>query len=217
MRFIKLLTFITACTIALFISFSSADEALPSEITSSVKSGHILCSTHAVLPDGDCWFILLQTESGANQLKCYVLKEKEYSLLFESEASIPQSPNKILLDIEYNMEDITTHEIYGFPVLTISQMDANSEYVELFIAYKYETLDTWKILRIWDYSDFGNIIFDDNSIQLYEDIESDRILLSEQFDINRDLRTLDLSSVQNYIKEITKNFLESIDDYNMHG
>lgn len=200
-----------------FNTSSIAEKSIPLETINNVKKEVVLSSTHTILPDGECWFVIAKEENGTNILKCYGLSGDQYSLLFESKACIPQSSKELLIEVERNMEDITTHEIYEFPVLTISQMDNKNEYVELFIAYRYEKIDTWKLMRFWDYSEFGNILIKNGYIQVYEDIETEQPLLLEQFDFDLDIRNLDLQLLMTHINKIVETFQESIDNQDMHG
>ena len=216
MLLIKKMFYLIVCAVV-FSAPSMAEELVLPEPIMDLETGEILSSAHAVLPDGERWFVLVKEENGTNVLRCYGLSGEQYAVLFASEAGIPQGSNELAITIEHGMEDITTREIYEFPVLTISQTDEGNEYVELFIAYRYEQTDTWTFMRFWDYSAFGNVLIKDHVLQVYEDVETEQPILSEQIDIDLDLRTLDLPSLMVHINKMVESFQESVDDLDRHG
>lgn len=216
MLLIKKMFCLIVCAVV-FSASAMAEELVLPETIMNLEKGEVLSSAHAVLPEGERWFVLVKEENGTNILRCYGLSGEQYAVLFESETGIPQGLNELAITIEHGMEDITTREIYEFPVLTISRTDEGNEYVELFIAYRYEQTDTWTFMRFWDYSAFGNVLIKDHVLHVYEDIETEQPILSEQFDIDLDLRTLDLPSLMAHINKIVESFQESVDDLDRHG
>ena len=183
------------CVFASSLPIAIAQEALPTEVANSIMEMELLDSAHAALSEGDYWFVLVRAEDETNSLKCFKRQEGRYALLFETESAIPDGTNEVLLEIEPDMEDMLPHVVYHAPVLTISQTDAENEYIELFTAYQFAAEDTWELVRLWNYTEFGNILFEDEVVQFYEDIETDQLVWTEPVKIERDLRYLDLSSL----------------------
>lgn len=190
----------------------SEEESVPSEIINDVKEMEIISSTHAALPDGYCWFVLAKKESGSITLRYYVLNDNRFLLQFESEQCIPQDSDNLLIGIDFEFEDFTTHDKYELPVLTISQMNESEGYLEWLIGYEYENIDTWRLMRIWSYSEFGNVLITDNQIQIYEDIEADQPFLSQEFEYDLNLSNVNYPSFISHINTIVESFQESIEN-----
>lgn len=210
---LTVITIVAACSTSLF-----EEESLPSEIINDVKKMEIISSAHATLPDGYCWFVLARKEGGINTLRYYVLSDNRFCLRFESEQCIPQDLNNLLIGIDFGFEDFTTHDQYKLPILTISKMNESEGYLEWFIGYEYENIDTWRLMRIWNYSEFGNVLIKDNCIQIYEDIETDQPFLSQEFEYDLNLSNINYSSLISYINKIVESFLESVENpEGIHG
>lgn len=214
----KLFTLILIFSLAFCVYACSEEESLPSEIINDVQEMEIISSAQASLPDGECWFVLLCEKSGTITLRYYVLSDSKFCLQFESDQCIPQDSDNLLIRIDFEFEDFTTHDQYELPVLTISQMNESEGYLEWLIGYEYENIDTWRLMRIWSYSEFGNVLIKDNQIQIYEDIEADQPLLSQEFDYNLNLSSVNYPSFISYINTIVESFQESVENpEDMHG
>lgn len=214
----KLLSIIMLLSLIFCAGACSEEESLPSEIINDVQKMEIISSAHAALPDGYCWFVLVRKESGINTLRYYVLSDNQFCLRFESEQCIPQGSENLLIGIDFEFEDFTTHDQYEFPILTISQMNESEGYLEWLIGYEYENINTWKLMRIWSYSKFGNVLIRDNWIQIYEDIEADQPFLSQEFEYDLNLSNVKYSSLISYINTIVGSFQESVGNpEDMHG
>ena len=214
----KVLSIIMLLSLIFCASACSEEESLPSEIINDVQKMEIISSAHAALPDGYCWFVLARKEVGLNILKYYKLEGNKYCLQFESDQCIPQITDNLIIEIDFEFEDLTTHDRYEMPILTISQMNESEGYLEWFIGYQYENIDTWRLMRIWSYSEFGNVLIRDNWIQIYEDIETDHPFLSQEFEYDLNLSNVKYSSLISYINTIVESFQESVGNpEDMHG
>ena len=73
-------------------------------------------------------------------------------------------------------------------------------------------------MRIWNYSEFGNVLIKDNCIQIYEDIEADQPFLSQEFEYDLNLSNINYSSLISYINTIVESFQESVENLeDIHG
>ena len=195
-----------------------SEESLPIEIIRDLQGMEMISSAPAVLPDGKCWFVLASKTDGITTLKYYILKDDQYFLQFESDQCIPQVSDELFIDVDFEFEDFTTHNQYKLPVLTISQWNEKDGYLEWLIGYQYEDIDTWRLVRIWNYTEYGNIMIKDGWIQVYEDVEADHLFLSQPLEYNLNLNTIDYSSFLSYINTIVESQIESIEyPEDLHG
>ena len=200
-------------------SFSSLYtlEALPPDIAAAIEGETLLSSAQAEVPEGDCLFVLSRTREGSNRLLCFTSSGDGYGLLFASTEGIPQGTNPMTIEITSSMEDLTTHEVYDFPVLCISQRDEAGEYLELSVCYRYQAMDAWRLFRIWSYTSFENLRIQDDTLSVFEDVESDQVLLSMKADTDLDLRCLNLTRWMEKVHAAAEACREAAEEMDNHG
>ncbi len=194
-----------------------AEEALPPDIADAISEETLLSSAHAEVPEGDCRFVLTRTKEGGNRLLCFASSGDGYALLFTSTSGIPQSTNPMTIHIASDMEDLTTDQVYDFPALIITQRDETGEYLELLIAYQYQAVDTWRLFRVWSYTSFENLRIQDDTLSVFEDAESDQVLLSEKVTVDLDLRRIDLAGWMEDVHTAAEACREEAEADDSHG
>ncbi len=194
------------------------EEALPPDIAAAVAGDTLLSSAHAALPEGDCWFTLVGRQDGRRQLLCFAPSGEGYACRFASTQGIPQSSNPTTVTIDLAMEDLTTREVYDFPVLTLAQRDETGEYLALAVSYRYMGLDTWQLFRVWSYTGYANLSIQEDTLSVYEDPETEVPLLSLPVDgAELDLRLLDFDAWMAHVRTLMDSCTESVDELDRHG
>ncbi len=205
------------CVLLLPLLPALGEEALPPDVASAMEGETLLSSTQAEMPDGACLFVLTRTQEGDHRLLCFASSGDGYALQFATTEGIPQSPNPLTIEIVSGMEDLTTHEIYDFPVLCISQRDETGEYLELSVCYRYQAMDTWHLFRVWSYTSFENLRIQDDTLSVFEDVESDQVLLSEKVTEALDLRSLNLTRWMEEVHAAAEACREAAEELDHHG
>lgn len=207
------------CLFALMLPLLPAlgEEALPPDIAAAMEGETLLSSAQAEVPEGACRFVLTRTREGSNRLLCFAASGDGYRLLFASTEGIPQSTNPTTIEIVSGMEDLTTHEVYDFPVLCISQRDETGEYLELSVCYQYQAMDAWRLFRVWSYTSFENLRIQDDTLSVFEDAESDQVLLSMKADTDLDLRCVNLTQWMEEVHAAAEACREAAEERGDHG
>ena len=117
-------------------------EALPTDCTVfEAADGSTLAGKDA------CWFVLAREKNGTNALYHFTLKDGHWKQDFRTASAVPQTGHDLSLFLSFSGYEWPTDEPYNVPMLSVEQLDAETEYPELCVTFELEN-GKWLLHRV---------------------------------------------------------------------
>lgn len=189
-----------------------AENELPSELPSEVASymkgkGDVLKIAYNDYGKDSCWFVLAKVK---NENTLYQFKQKNGTWAHEmhTNKAVPQGKNAVNIYVACNVYDDISGKMYNSPVLIIDQLDKESEYPAISTLYVLNN-GIWKLRSLYSYTGYEKMVFSDDRIAYYGDVESYNIKGTAYGTVQRDLRYVSLSAIPKTLKEAKKKLTEA--------
>ena len=186
--------------------FAKTDEPLPAEIR-DMLTGMEITDTAFWEGTGSTWFVMLRTPDKKNTLVCFTQNSGTWVQSFHTSTAVPQGGGKVVMHITDKVISSNPNRSRTGPILLFLQTGTgiHENSVDIRTSYLRSDSGNWELFDAFFCEEQARLQFEDGSFDFLVTIDQDHDevhTFSGTFD--RDLRTMDFSSIPKTLKQVTE-------------